>query len=841
MELQDTVISEQRIDEQSFAENARENINDFKSSSKQETHDHQMMDGIDFEDLTDQTSYEVLDDGPLLSMDEVNHWFRIFDQTRLCVVSTYPTKLLHHACCELMNHEEAGRKPLFWKFEYSQPKNKVAFSLKTLIQSGKWPQGSWLYVALCENDWMFLVKLLIEQREEIYALLRKYNKHLLFSIPQPGLEQFKKYPSVERFENDIWIVDYLKCYLMMDYGDEEGLALYGKVQRQIKLGYWGEDSEVHLSLLDKYSSRTWREDILEAEEEVTELEEMKGNPKLKHVTDKVKDLLDLGELERILLFVGTFFTRIDYEKFEKVIRIVIQGRTIEVEKEKEIVTKKGKIKKIKEIQQIKMFDHWKARQNEYFHELGFQIVETEEDREIVTFKALRKSQFKTAFLYLYRPFFNQMIQDIMQDVTCRPLYGEGVICECVFSLLIDMAQRNPEYFGDEALWRVFENLKEVIRHLEESQASGNALLGGVILQYHLGEMLLLRNLIEKMLLHKKLVGAVDSFLRRLLNEGHYSDLASLLGLLRQTAAFNELVWMKGIADRLSDRADHPALEQLHDFQRDFLKSMAADGGGRFKKMLLNLRDWFPGPHESPNKASGSQRLALRVLVEHVFQTQNFYHLSLMEDLLEGDQTATHPLIEELLQQNESIFWALFVDVLFHPWHKTNCQAEENGLLSFTQRVAFRSPTIHLYLNEKGRAALANASDRLLDKYIEEALQKRHKRARNEYSTVPLRFGAAMLIQWRMALLHPMTDETNPERDQAYQKLVHLTAMRLGDELHYLILVLNCMAQVYGDLRKFFQIQQLPASVGFRGIIKKIDHQICLYRANARSLIQDLKT
>ncbi|MCB0593115.1 MAG: hypothetical protein H6557_16220 [Lewinellaceae bacterium] len=326
----------------------------------------------------------------------------------------------------------------------------------------------------------------------------------------------------------------------------------------------------------------------------------------KEEAGKIMELINEKEhLEKIVLYVVTFFPGLTQEDFERVVLLLLD--------------RVNKSKKKKQ----KLIETWNERPDAILINCGIGKVYSENyDSEVIDFidpnaRIVLKKFFEESHSFYIR----HKVDSILDSGLLFDLSSNSQIIHNLIDLLLKKLSNNSQHNNVRLLWEISLSianpdqykidlncsLEELIQQLNEKQ------LLGVVRSNSMARFSLL---IDAMLNDQNLKEVVHSYLDTLMEANYRGVVKELTEQLRFSPNFNKFYWIR----RLLNEGKTEAKEDSY----NFLVRLARHIGVRIYDFFDVIQDWVPTQELPVDNYSPANHYGLRFIVDYcILITQNF--------------------------------------------------------------------------------------------------------------------------------------------------------------------------------------------------------------------------
>ncbi len=387
----------------------------------------------------------------------------------------------------------------------------------------------------------------------------KQSERLLVCIVDPeSFDDLLREKTTQTEQLCIWKLEFLKPLLSRESDVEELCEI---IQQQSKRGLWGNTpKEIYKTVKGFYQNGTLREHI----------QKLKDNSKNSQnpieIISRSKEIQahELFEksssMEKIVLFVATYFPNITYEDFSSILLFLL-GKETRTEKtvfnkkrkkKSRIVDSNDDIEETTENEKIVLLrDDWSQNEDDTLDKLGLKIRTADHGNESLDFELPYVRADLKRYLNEKKPtFLRRQTEQIRSYIPVLFQREDVEVLDNVVQLMTMMARKNPTNYG----WRWLASLVISIRQNQELHFKDDTLsflvdhINEIVnqAQVQIKENIILpcvaRILIE-MLKYEYLISIVTDFFKELFQfQGYYEQILKLFNLLQHYASqFDELV------------------------------------------------------------------------------------------------------------------------------------------------------------------------------------------------------------------------------------------------------------------------------------------------------------
>lgn len=596
--------------------------------------------------------------------------FKILKEEHILIVSSLDEKLLLSATYALIDMPEMKNYQRR-RFLLKEAKEEQVEFLLGMFTNKKIGRGESLIVVIDIKLQRFLDSLFADLLyvEGIKESLKKNNIFLICIVNAELLTN----NLINKFTVSnlcYWEIYFLRHLLCQHFDGSRAENLEKKILELRGYGLWGEynndiEFHEHISSYLRAGEEQFEQLVETSYKNSKEMSRIEFQESINSV--KVSDLFKEDELiNNIVLYVATFFPDLTPRNFDEIVLLLLKDEkgTIIVESQK--VTKKGKIKIVKDIKEKELINIWKDKSDKILKECCLKSVESENTSKVIDFTRpyLRKEMKK--YLEQERPMFLQHQFEVIQNswLLFDP-YVSSKITENVIKLSVEMTLSDPQYYGSEWLMSFVVGIK---RQSNIDIASGKNFEDFLITQLlaRIEEERLRRyffarlsDLIREMLNHKELRDLIKNFLEILIETRHHDAVLEIVlevaKRLRDTEEFDFLYWIKRLLDQ--------GLEKIKVATYRALYNHAKQSGARIYQIIDKIKTWLPEKDREFNRYSPSNYYSLRFIMDYCstsvldYKQENY-----------GDWPSTYPLFI-IIHENKNSFKTRLkelIEWIFHP-------------------------------------------------------------------------------------------------------------------------------------------------------------------------------
>ena len=328
---------------------------------------------------------------------------------------------------------------------------------------------------------------------------------------------------------------------------------------------------------------------------------------------------DGDELRSTVLYAATYFRDLTPNDFDKIVRLLLNDKTIEVEKESQIVNDKGEIQVRKEPVVRRLADIWRESPDRILRECYLEAVSRNGSLQVVDFsKGYLRRDLRVFLESKYPMFVARSFQRLQDSGILFWQDSSEKILDNLVLLSVERTLSDPSYYDRNWLVQVLLTFKSQLEaDVDEMPEDLVSLL------VHLGKNELVRRhfyhrlcqLIREMLRYEALRGAVRGFLNFLVSHERDTALDIVLELarrLRFAPEFEAYSWIR----KLLDQGNSDVRERTY----ECLFTLVTESGIRLYGTLEAIRGWLPEPTRELERYSQSSRYALTFLPSYCFAT-----------------------------------------------------------------------------------------------------------------------------------------------------------------------------------------------------------------------------
>ncbi|MGD2086959.1 MAG: hypothetical protein PVH61_12320 [Candidatus Aminicenantes bacterium] len=611
------------------------------------------------------------------SSEEIEGKIEMWEEERLMLISCQCEDISSSTAYKLIEKDEfASHDKRLLSFEGSNS-TRSDLTLEMFLNHRIGSGGEMIVFIDIERQCPFFDFLFV--RKHLAKYIKEEFQHkdiLLIGLLNPDL--MKRAREEREFSFGYWEIDFLP-HLLRNYRAEH---LMPEVLRQREKGLWDQDNndKEFFKLIYNYIK-----DGRETFENQVKKRSKIGSDKGKLAKFKADDS-SMGEIKEVfarnlfgdeepdktVLYVGTFFPGLTPLDFDRVVRELLEDRTIEIEKEKSVIGKDGEVEKITEKEEIELLEVWEKEADSILARCHLKAVKASDGSQYMDFaypylkNDLKKYIEESHPIYLRQQFSIIQSSDrlfFFPDVSDR-------ISENIIRLAANMAILNPVYYGTKWLKEFIYQVKDQFSIQDEP--TDNLFLAiwqfldnseNEIIQKHFYTQV--SRLIREMLNHPPLKEVVKSFLNDLFaNQGHDAVLHIALNvgkplLFNTNFDFDLFYWLKRLLDE--------GPEEIKSETYEVLMQIAMERSLHIYDIMDVIRTWLPDKEKKPDSISHSSKYAVLFIVNYCSETLDQAQKKYKEKLW-GQGLSKYPLFIPLKNDNASREERLknVVNWLLHP-------------------------------------------------------------------------------------------------------------------------------------------------------------------------------
>jgi hypothetical protein len=510
-------------------------------------------------------------------------------------------------------------------------------------------------------DFLFVRKHLAKYIKEVF----QQKDILLIGLLNPDL--MKRAREEREFSFGYWEIDFLP-HLLRNYFPQGADNLMQEILRQREKGLWDQDDTEFFKSIHKYiqdGRETFEEQVKKRSEiggDKGKLVEFKANDSSRGEIKEVfvLELFVDKEPDKTILYVGTFFPELTPLDFDRVVRELLEDKTIEIEKEKPVIVKNGEVEKVEKItekEEINLLEVWEKEADSILARCHLKAVKASDGSQYMDFAyPYLKNDLKNYIeeshpIYLQQQFARIQGSDQLffsPDVSDR-------ISENIIRLAANMAILNPVYYGTKWLKKFIYQVKAQFSIQDEP--TDDLLLAiwqfldnseNKIIRKHFYTQV--SRLIREMLNHQPLKEVVKNFFNDLFaNQGHDAALHIALNvgkplLFAPRFDFDLFYWLKRLLDEGPEEIKYQTYESL--------LQLAMERSLHIYDIMDVIRTWLPDKEKKPDSISHSSKYAVLFIVNYCSETLDQAQKKYKEELW-GQGLSKYPLFIPLKKDNPS--------------------------------------------------------------------------------------------------------------------------------------------------------------------------------------------
>jgi hypothetical protein len=453
-----------------------------------------------------------------------------------------------------------------------------------------------------------------------------------------------------------WKIDFLP-HLLRNFFPENVDDLKGKILEQRDKELWGDkndDYDFHdnISAELKKGNESFSAEIDKRQKSVHTFErpdELFGSTWKTRTRDIFKDF----EPHKTVLYCGAFFSKLPPLDFDKMVRLLLNGKIAAIGKTAKIITDTGEDKTIETNEQKEAVDIWTENSDKILKECKLRVTRDDSSSQYIGFsQPYLENDLKKFF---------QEDQPMYMRHQFRPIQESGIlfvsdispnISNNIVRLATQMAILNPAYYGADWLKDFIRQLREkfdiqdtvsttpeaaVFRFMENTKNK--------IIRRHFYTQI--SKLIREMLNHHQLKVVIKKFLNHLFTiDAHDAVLHIVLNIGNRMfparrSEFDMFYWLKRLLDQGPESIKVETYEALH--------QIAIKHHQDIYIVLESIFDWVPDPGKKNINPSPSNQFSLIFIIHYCYGT-----LLRMKDKHYGRWPSNYPVFRPLYKDKSQL-------------------------------------------------------------------------------------------------------------------------------------------------------------------------------------------
>ncbi|MEM8565584.1 MAG: hypothetical protein AAGF85_03940 [Bacteroidota bacterium] len=361
-----------------------------------------------------------------------------------------------------------------------------------------------------------------------------------------------------------------------------------------------------------------------------------GEERSRQTTQKLFEESTL--VHQIVLFVATYFGKIDSRGFDTVVHFFLEAykeRPIEIRRRevrrdvegREKLDKKGNLKVDHILDKISPEDYWKANKSDVYEKCLLIRKKSEESKEfIIDFEEDSRQEIEWFFESRKFAFLEEQLQVIEhRGMLFLPNLSHRII-ECVISLTIKVIQENPQYYPKTWLAGYMSSILKSIEkhslqtHVNHQKESESIHLWHAFLMSEELKTRYIYRLVYLLLVfmeNSSLRVMVKEFLEKLIDTDHYDKLLIVIPFLanslKKAPEYNTFYWYQRLLDQ-----DNIHLTKLSEkINKDLLNPRDEID---WEQTVQAVKKWLPKSSTPSNELTGSNHYAMKFITQHYIRT-----------------------------------------------------------------------------------------------------------------------------------------------------------------------------------------------------------------------------
>ncbi|MCU0289230.1 MAG: hypothetical protein MUF15_22895, partial [Acidobacteria bacterium] len=289
---------------------------------------------------------------------------------------------------------------------------------------------------------------------------------LLICVADPQLMMQSKEQIEQKFFFVSWEIDFLP-HLLRNYLPEKSSSIMEEILTQKAKGLWEEgNGNVFYDLIHRYM----RENILE--EEINKRKKLESNKIMTKVEKddtfggeikevKARDIFIDKEPHKTVLYTGVFFSKLTPIDFDRMVRLLLKNKTIEIEKSTQVITDDEKVKTVKTTEKKQVEELWDKEADKILKECSLQVVYADNNAQQMDFSyPYLRNDLKNLIEKEHPMYLKKQFEPIQYSGILFASNISTGITENIIRLAIHMISLNPDYYGGEWLKEFIYQVKE---------------------------------------------------------------------------------------------------------------------------------------------------------------------------------------------------------------------------------------------------------------------------------------------------------------------------------------------------------------------------------------------
>jgi hypothetical protein len=364
--------------------------------------------------------------------------------------------------------------------------------------------------------------------------------------------------------------------------------------------------------------------------------------------DAISLFENANALRKTVLYVATFFTKLNLSDFEQVVLLLIGDKTYQPERREFVfnekkdefkpvvsfitrepnisVSRSSNSTEIGEVREIDVRQHeliseiWEDNLDEVLKSCHLKYIKTEGYSRIIDFSV---PYVRKIFIdYFENENYAYCIKQFKKIIESGLFFNTSPqVTRNVVKLSVNMMLSSSEEYGSDWLNK---RVSDVITQLDEAKTAKAS-------EYI---FICISDLFREILNYPELEGLVGSCFEHLISLKRHSAVLAIAKRLRFAPQFDELDWMKQLIERGSEEVRSQVYKSLY--------NQVKQSSSRVYEMLEQIQTWLPDLGREPKNYSLFNKYALQFLPKYTLET-----LEKFDPKFQGEQAFRYPLFASL--------------------------------------------------------------------------------------------------------------------------------------------------------------------------------------------------
>jgi hypothetical protein len=466
------------------------------------------------------------------------------------------------------------------------------------------------------------------------------NSYLIVCIVNPA--EIKN--SLKKLGFPQWNLDFLKQLLKYHFPDHAGLE--ERILSQRKRGKWNKDDITFCEEIDtliRNNQLLEQIDLLEQADSSEQAPETIRAESLFAGNDPIADTA---------MYVATFFPKFSPQDFKQVVKSLLGERTMTVSETVYKQTGNGAAEPVEVQKEVSLCKIWQENADKILKRCQLEAVSSRDSIRTISFSDPALKEKVKEYFELERSLF---LEDQFENVQSQGLlfHQSAKVNESVTRLIAEQAASYPGNFDGDLLIGIIKKLTQTDQSAGALEAPELQFITRMQGDRQGWVYTRISELLRRMLEYPALKDTPDDFLRRLISLKLHDSVLNIVKRLQFAPEFDLLHWLKQLLDQGSEDA------QLRTYL--FLYGYVKKTGPAIYETLGALERWLPSADRDAKSYSRSNHYALRLLMEHCWETALSYNPN-----YHGSQPCLYPLFAIKDSNTAKDNFKLLSRWLFHP-------------------------------------------------------------------------------------------------------------------------------------------------------------------------------